>query len=267
MMIRKQKLPSSPSSQSGFTLIECLIAIIIVGVLLVAVAPAVILSVATRVQARRVEGATEAARAYVDGVRAGTIPAPPNVAPLTQDKTNVANKNLFGGVVGAPSGTANWSCSPSFPPAGDPNYPDYKPTYCPDATTSTWLYCVDKDGTNECNSRSVKDFVVQAFRSRSTTAPTDPTDPTYAQDANKGYILGIRVYRADALGINGQLNATPVDTRARRQLAYAGGGGDRSSPLLEFTTEIRGSGTDWKSLCERLGGCQSSPTGSPTPSP
>jgi prepilin-type N-terminal cleavage/methylation domain-containing protein len=262
MMIRKQKLPSSPSSQSGFTLIECLIAIIIVGVLLVAVAPAVILSVATRVQARRVEGATEAARAYVDGVRAGTIPAPPNVVLLQPDKTNAVNQNLFAGIAPAPSGAAGWVCTATFP--------NSNPTYCVDGTSSTGLYCVDKDDTPGCNSRSNRDFVVQAFRS--VTTPAALTDLTTSQaEANKGYIMGIRVYRADALAINGPLqtsvNSQDPQGRARRQVAYAGGAGDRSSPLLEFTTEIRGSGTDWKSLCERLGGCQSSPTGSPPPIP
>jgi prepilin-type N-terminal cleavage/methylation domain-containing protein len=255
MMIRKQKLPSSPSSQSGFTLIECLIAIIIVSVLLVAVAPAVILSVATRVQARRVEVATEAARAYVDGVRAGTIPAPPGKVVLNQNKVNVLNKNLFGGV-GAPSGASGWTCTPPTPATpGQPLTVDN--VYCKDASNIWTLYCYDLDGGG-CNSRSPRDMIVQPLRSitdNSTYSPPALTNPN-DEEWRKGYILGIRVYRASAFNTNGSLKTSvnPQDSeRARRQLTYAGGLGDQSMPILEFTTEIGPTGSSYEAFRDRLG--------------
>lgn len=64
------------SSSSGFTLIESLVAIVVVSTLLTGIAPLVAVSVASRVQARRIDQATQAARAYIDGVRGGTVPIP-----------------------------------------------------------------------------------------------------------------------------------------------------------------------------------------------
>jgi prepilin-type N-terminal cleavage/methylation domain-containing protein len=61
------------STQAGFTLIESLVAVVVVAILLAAIVPMVVLSTASRVQARRVDLATQAARSYVDGVRAGVI--------------------------------------------------------------------------------------------------------------------------------------------------------------------------------------------------
>ena len=75
-----QKFPlpkkSTHSNQSGFTIIESLVAIMVISILLIGLSPVIVLSVAARVQSRRVERATEVARTYIDGVRAGSIPAP-----------------------------------------------------------------------------------------------------------------------------------------------------------------------------------------------
>ncbi len=73
----KQKQHSPESSQAGFTIIESLLAIILVSVLMVAIGPIVVMSVAARVQARRVERASEAAKTYIDSVNSGKTPAPP----------------------------------------------------------------------------------------------------------------------------------------------------------------------------------------------
>ncbi len=74
----RQLLPPSPrqSAQSGFTIVEALMALIIASILLVGLAPIVVLSVASRVQARRVDLGTQAARSYIDGLRAGVITPP-----------------------------------------------------------------------------------------------------------------------------------------------------------------------------------------------
>ena len=58
---------------SGYTIIESLVAMVVVSVLMIAIAPVMAFSVATRVQARRVELATQAARAYIDALRTGSI--------------------------------------------------------------------------------------------------------------------------------------------------------------------------------------------------
>jgi prepilin-type N-terminal cleavage/methylation domain-containing protein len=84
MMIRQPKQLFPPETQSGFTIIECLLGIILVSILLTAIAPVIALSVATRVQARRVEQATQAAKSYIDGVRAGKIPSPAYTVTLNE---------------------------------------------------------------------------------------------------------------------------------------------------------------------------------------
>jgi len=160
-MHRKQKQHSPQSSEAGFTIIESLLAIIIVTILMVAIGPVVFISVAARVQARRVERATEAAKSYSDGVSAGSI-KPPRVQ------------------VGTPF-TATRP-SPSFldraPLPTTSNFPRRV-----DWSTDSGYYCVDLDKTAGCSTSSSTDLVIQAFRTAGTAA--------------QGYRLGVRVYRAD----------------------------------------------------------------------
>ncbi|HBQ97795.1 MAG TPA: hypothetical protein DD761_04590, partial [Cyanobacteria bacterium UBA11691] len=49
-----------PKGESGFTLIESLVAVVILTIMLVGIAPVIVLATATRIQARRVELATQA---------------------------------------------------------------------------------------------------------------------------------------------------------------------------------------------------------------
>ena len=85
-MIHQEQQQTSSSTQSGFTIIESLVAIVVVGILLAAIAPVIVFSVATRVQARRVELATDAAKTYIDGVRSRTIdPSPTTGTSYTLD--------------------------------------------------------------------------------------------------------------------------------------------------------------------------------------
>ncbi|MGB5959988.1 MAG: prepilin-type N-terminal cleavage/methylation domain-containing protein, partial [Coleofasciculaceae cyanobacterium] len=130
---------SIAAKSSGFTIIECLLAIIIVSVMLTAVAPVIVLSVATRVQARRVEQATMAGRNYIDAVRGGTIPAPASLITLNEvDATGAftPDRSSFAAAPPPPAETT-LSCS------GDPTDPVYP--YCTnDASLS--LYCVDNGG-------------------------------------------------------------------------------------------------------------------------
>lgn len=63
----------SKSRDGGYTIIESLVAMIVVSVLMIAIAPVMAFSVATRVQARRMELATQAATAYINALRVGAI--------------------------------------------------------------------------------------------------------------------------------------------------------------------------------------------------
>lgn len=257
---------------SGFTIIECLLAIIMVSIMLTAVAPVIVLSVATRVQARRVEQATIAGRNYIDAVQSDPNLKPAATVPLYEAQTipGTTNKRYIGSA-------RDIFASATAPPQRVLTCPDDRGVvagsiypYCDNGTTGPYsLYCVDNDGGG-CTSNSNKDFIVQAFRSVKATAPgvLDPTD-----DGSGGYVLGVRVYRAD--GFDG---ATPLQTTRgnydkkvlTKVATYTGGKGNQFAPLAEFTTEMRpqpsepGDGAMMKSLCDRLGGCTNSTT-TPTP--
>ncbi|PPS44736.1 hormogonium polysaccharide secretion pseudopilin HpsB [Chroococcidiopsis sp. TS-821] len=226
------------SRSQGFTIVDALVAIVVVGILMSAIAPVMVLSVGNRVQARRVELATQAAKTYLDGIRNGTIPPPNHTVVLNEVDTSAtrqfnAQRVTFANAAVPPaSGLTN--CTPTTP-----DYP-----YCQNSANLS-LYCIDFDAEAGCSSNSVRDLVVQAFRS---VTPT-------STDATKGYLLGVRVYRADAFSDSLPLVKSDADTR-RTQATFTSGLGDRKAPLLEITTEISTTETRLQDLCDRLGGCQ-----------
>ena len=159
MTKRQQQQNLSQSRDGGYTIIESLVAMIVVSVLMIAIAPVMAFSVATRVQARRVELATQAARTYIDGLRSQSIKFDDDKIPGFPAKS----------IATTPEELANTQV-----PADKQN-----------------LYCVDMDGDGVCKPESTKDFYVQgAWLNKDVTAGTDPT--------SKGYHLLVRVYRADS---------------------------------------------------------------------
>jgi len=189
---------SSKSGESGFTIIESLIALVVVSVLMVAVAPVVVFSAATRVQSKRIELATQAAKTYIEGVRTGAIDAPVNDSGVP--------------TVGSLTCNANAYCTVPASPANN-------------------LYCIDEDGGG-CTLGSNKDFIIQAFRD--------------SADADAGYVLAVRVYRADGFQNDGAL------TQGSKQSTISGGLGDRKAPLVEINTEITSDSDSFSDLCNRL---------------
>ncbi|MBD2453361.1 type II secretion system protein [Nostoc sp. FACHB-87] len=145
------------SDESGFTIIESLVALLVAAILLTAIAPVLVMSTATRLQSRRVELATQAAKTYIDGVQARTIDPPA--------ETNTT-----------PSGV---------PTAGSLTCDANKYCIVP-ATPANNLFCIDGNTDGKCTSDNSRDFVIQAFRYNKATT-----------DATAGYQLEIRVYRAD----------------------------------------------------------------------
>jgi prepilin-type N-terminal cleavage/methylation domain-containing protein len=85
MTKRQQQQNLSDSRDGGYTIIESLVAMIVVSVLMIAIAPVMAFSVATRVQARRVELATQAARTYIDALRTGAIKSTDPGFPVPDD--------------------------------------------------------------------------------------------------------------------------------------------------------------------------------------
>ncbi len=216
MMTGKQttKLSYRRSSQEGFTILESLMALIVVSVLLAAIAPVIALAVATRVQSRQVELAGQAARTYIDGVRTGSITAP-----------GATTSTLQG--YAAPTASGTLTCTAN--------------NYCT-APTGTSLYCLDFDNSGSCETTSLTDMVVQAFRYNSASS-----------NASSGYTLGIRVYRANAFGLNATLsrnNATGSNEKVT-EVPFTGDGGQRLAPLVEMTTDINATVPQYSDLCAR----------------
>lgn len=208
MIKRQQQQNLSQPRDGGYTIIESLVAMIVVSVLMIAIAPVMAFSVATRVQARRTELATQAARTYIDALRTGAIKDVPKGFPIQVTTENVADAT-------AP-------------------------------TKYTTLYCVDMDGSGDCNPNSTKDFYVQgAWRN-----PSNPPDPT-----KTGYELMVRVYRADSFAPGVTLKTNPKS--ATKQSVVGSGLGDRTMPVVEMSTQIpptTGEASPYESLCARLKG-------------
>lgn len=108
MTKRQQQQNLSQSRDGGYTIIESLVAMIVVSVLMIAIAPVMAFSVATRVQARRMELATQAARAYIDALRTGAIksidtrfPAPNAAAPTDLNSLYCVNLDQTAGCAGS----------------------------------------------------------------------------------------------------------------------------------------------------------------------
>ncbi|MDZ8029895.1 MULTISPECIES: hormogonium polysaccharide secretion pseudopilin HpsB [unclassified Nostoc] len=209
---------SAQSNDSGFTIIESLVAILVVAILLVAIAPVLVMSTATRVQAKRVELATGAAKAFVDAIKSKTISDPTITVTLTASTT----RNVS-------SSSSDYLLSSTLAP-----------------TASTGLYCFNKNGSlanPDCTSDL---FYIQAIR----VAVTDSD-----ADKGQGYRLGVRVYRSDAFIGTGSLKKGS-DSNGKTAATFTGGLGDRKAPLVEMTTEIVRGQSSYSALCDRLGGCQ-----------
>jgi prepilin-type N-terminal cleavage/methylation domain-containing protein len=216
-MTKQQQPPNlSQSRDGGYTIIESLVAMVVVSVLMIAIAPVMAFSVATRVQARRTELATQAARAYIDALRTGTIrfddTTSPKGFPTRVKEANVAD--------------------------------------APAPTDSSILYCVDMDGGN-CNPSSPKDFYVQgAWRSQLEPPAPNTSDPTTI-----GYELMVRVYRADSFASDAPPLKTNPKGQTKQSIVGSGLG-DRTMPVVEMTTQIppttQGNASAYRSLCQRL---------------
>lgn len=208
------------SKQNGFTIIESLMAIVVVSILLMAIAPVLALSVANRVQARRVELASQAARSYIDAVRTQQISAPT-------------------------LGTTSVTASPAPTPSGSLNC--LANSYCTSSgttsTTPTSLYCIDGDGDGVCKNNSPRDMIIQATGySPSVSATT------------KAYTLGIRIYRADAFSETTALIANDPNQPDKKVTQLASGFVNRKAPLVQMTTEINDIVPNYKDLCTRTNG-------------
>jgi type II secretory pathway pseudopilin PulG len=214
------KAGNPPHSQAGYTLLEGLMAVIVVSVMLLAIGPVITFSVGTRFQAKRVELAIQAAKTYIDGVKSGAIPAPV-VKDKPEEKVNQQ---------AAPTG-GSLTCD-------DPT----NPNLCNNKT----LYCVDFDGDKDndgkpCEATSPVDMVVQGLGYNASST-----------DATKGYQLGVRVYRANSFVSGVTLKQPTANEPLTPDSLTTNSLGNRSLPLVQMSTEVLPKDATWGDIQNRL---------------
>ena len=199
------------STSQGFTLIESLVSIVVVSVLIVGIAPMMALTVASRVQARRVDQATQAARAYVDGVRGGAIPIPKKFAkPL-----------LVPPPPPAPQITAT--------PIKDSDFPASVLTigYPTDNTADTGIR-IDTNN-NGFSVNDPQDLIIMPVRNNGPLVTATDLDRLQKQ----GFEMIVRVYRADSFS-----GANPPTQVTATESIFTNTNGARNYPLVVVRAEV-----------------------------
>lgn len=226
MIKRQPQQKASSSSDSGFTIIESLLGIVVVAILLAAISPVLVISTATRVQSRRIEKATQAANTFIDGVRTGSIEAPEankiELPKVTETEPRTLEDNLI--TLG------------KMPAPTNANNPD--------------LYFFKSDGT-----------ICQSFGSGNCQKDPDrPFEEFFIQarqiivegsGTNDGYRLALRVYRGD-VDFNKALVASDNTTKKTASVV-TGGLGNQQAPAVERTVDISNINTSFNALCQRFG--------------
>ena len=178
---------SQTKFSSGFTLIESLVAIVVISITLVAITPPIFWATGTRVQNRRAEQALALAQGEIDRVRAEVERS--GSTAVTDLPASAGATSVFATYEG-PAPTAAWSKMRSTNPskntaevvtAGEARFPAAN-QYIP----------VDTDGDGTA------DFLVQVFRDTGVCDST-PT-PCAATDVPRIFNMTVRVYSAIAKG-------------------------------------------------------------------
>ena len=213
---------SFSSPEAGYTIIEGLVAMIMVAALMSAVAPIIAYSVGTRVQARKVELAAQAARSYIDAVRKGQL-NPPNGVSISKSQQLLAS-----------SLSECWQIK------------NNKLQYCQTPLIEIIdgeFYCVDNDDDDRCTPDSLTDMMVygainiddektkEAYRNEMKIATSDIIKQQL------GYILHVRVYRANAFSNSVTLSNDGVPFTVNNS-GLATKDGDKERPLFVTETEI-----------------------------
>lgn len=222
----------SHTSESGYTIIEGLMAMIVVAVLMSAVAPVIAFAVGTRVQARRLELATQAANSYINWVKNNPTSRTPARLP-----------NTFANVT-----VGTLSCADS----GE---------YCAMTTgIGGQFYCVNGDDVAGCQDDSLTDMIVHGG---SISTPSSNSDYLRNFDdatarGSIGYRMIVRVYRANAFQNANQLTSELPSTYANNTglaTSYVKGDQRIERPLFMTQTDISPTTDKYQNLCDRLGGC------------
>ncbi|MER3433466.1 MAG: hypothetical protein C4288_08550 [Leptolyngbya sp. ERB_1_1] len=232
-------------SDPGLTLIEGLLAIVIISITLVSITPPIFWAVATRVQTQRAEQAYKLAQGEIDRVRAivergETTNLPPTTTNLLE--ANVRNRNA-----------ANFPAAPNTVNTSDTAVISTvqscsRPTSFPPSTISTFTQI---DTLGNCS----PNFLLQTFRSQG----LDQYGNTFTGAAGQtlsGFVMGVRVYSfvaKDALKA-GQGSTQPAALRGTNGL-----GNQLNRPLaVLYSTIVSSNSSDnlklYRALCSSANG-------------
>jgi len=215
----------SLQEDAGLTLIEALVAIVVLTIVLGAIAIPITITAGSRVQNRKVEQAQQIAQFFTENTRLQMSMLESWTYAGTTSSLTGAKPTLSYSPVGAipPLPTASYS-SISLVPAPTTNCGIVGPSYSTTcAATDLFGYDLDKD--------NAADFYVQTFR----------MSDLRSANSNEviGFDIGVRVYPLEAIGRLGQLKTTT------RSLGFTSGIGDPTQPIASAYTSIyRGEESD-----------------------
>ena len=220
MMGKGLKVDADPmADSSGFTLIESLVAMIVISITLVAIVPPIFWATGTRVQNRRAEQALAIAQGEIDRVRRvlerSDVPLAANLPPQV-------TKAEFASYRG-PNPKSPWvgkmrSTNPDFNTAetstDNIQFPASADTYIP----------VDTDGDGKA------DFLVQTFRDPGVCVE----NPCVALKTPRIFAMKVRVYSAIAIGSD----LTNLETQKAALIGTTGTGQSKNRPLAVLSSQV-----------------------------
>lgn len=162
-------------SEQGLSLIECLVAIIIITLTVVAITPPIMLANATRVQARKAAQAGQIAQGEIDRIR--------TLVERRERKVNLLPADIGDNDISkapVPTGTGI-TAAPLLSPASCSTYPLATPV------ERDKLVRVDING--DCT----PEYAMQVFRTTG-YSPLGETDVTSGKAIPYAFIMGVRVY-------------------------------------------------------------------------
>ena len=211
---------------SGFTLLETLMAIVVFSLVFIAITPPMVMVTASRVQTRRAEQALQVAQAEIDAVRTiierGVYTAAELPATVGANINNVPAPNSISNLMKS----TNTGCN----------------SYTGTSIATTTLLPVDVTG--DCRS----DFLVQIFR---TTGPAGAALPT------TGFKLGVRVY-ADIPTLRQNLGNLQTNQATLKFTSGLGQQNRRPMAVLYSTlmrSDTNNSLRDYGVVCSTPGAC------------
>lgn len=214
-------LKAKSRNNKGLTLIECLVAIVVIGTTTAAIGPMMIFSVATRVQNQKTEQALQLAQGEIDKVRLAV-----------EQGGDYGNKLERLNLVRSTSSFASKAATAAsvLPPNAFITLPT--PTAFVTNERQARLVDIDGDGTN--------DFAIQLFRTPGQEVPSQTIGVT--TDTPVAFNLGVRVY--DARANQATLTATPGS------LTFTSGEGQRGQRPLAVIYSHMAQGDRDASLCQ-----------------